>query len=61
MDSDVMIGETRSFRSFAEALEDVKDARVFAGIHFRTATEVGTALGASVARTVLQNSFNPVH
>jgi len=61
MDSDVMIGVTRSFRSFAEALDDVRDARVFAGIHFRTATDVGTALGASVGRAVLQNSFNRVH
>jgi len=61
MDSDVMIGVTRSFRSFSDALDDVRDARVFAGIHFRTATDVGTALGASVGRAVLQNSFNPVH
>ena len=61
MDSDVMIGVTRSFHSFSAAIEDVKDARVFAGIHFRTATEVGTTLGASVGRAVLQNGFNRVH
>ena len=61
MESDVMLGVTRSFRSFSEALEDVKDARVFAGIHFRTATEVGTSIGASVGHSVLQNAFNRVH
>jgi hypothetical protein len=61
MDSDVMIGVTRSFKSFSEALDDVKDARVFAGIHFRTATEAGTTIGSSVGHAVLQNSFNRVH
>jgi PAP2 superfamily len=58
MESDVLLGVTRSFRSFSAALEDVKDARVFAGIHFRTATEVGQALGAAVGRAVLENAFN---
>jgi len=61
MDSDVLPGVTRSFRSFSEALEDVKDARIFAGIHFRTATDVGTSIGASAGRAVLQNAFTPVH
>ena len=56
-----MVGVTRSFKSFSAALEDVKAARVFAGIHFRTATEAGTTLGASVGHAVLQNSFNRVH
>ncbi len=61
MDSDVLLGVTRSFRSFSAALEDVKDARVFAGIHFRTATEEGTKIGESVGHAVLQNAFNRVH
>jgi hypothetical protein len=61
MESDILLGVTRSFRSFSAALDDVKDARIFAGIHFRTATEVGTSLGASVGHEVLQNAFNRVH
>jgi hypothetical protein len=61
LESDVMLDVTRSFHSFSAALEDIKDARVFAGIHFRTATEVGTSLGNSVGRAVLQNAFNRVH
>ncbi|MEP7310394.1 MAG: vanadium-dependent haloperoxidase [Acidobacteriota bacterium] len=60
MESDVLLGVTRSFRSFSAALDDVKDARVFAGIHFRTATEVGQALGAMIGRAVLENAFNRV-
>ncbi|MEQ1910148.1 MAG: vanadium-dependent haloperoxidase [Vicinamibacterales bacterium] len=61
IDSDVLLGVTRSFRSFSAALDDVQDARVFAGIHFRTATAVGQALGTSVGRAVLDNAFTRVH
>ena len=55
--SDVLVGVSRTFRSFSEALEDVKDARVFAGIHFRTACDDGTVLGKAVAQYVLDNAF----
>ena len=55
--SDVLVGVTRTFRSLSEALEDVKDARVFAGIHFRTACDDGTVLGKAVAQYVLDNAF----
>jgi hypothetical protein len=55
--SDVLVGVPRTFRSFSEALEDVKDARVFAGIHFRTACDDGTVLGKAVAQYVLANVF----
>jgi len=55
--SDVLVGAPRTFRSFAEALADVKDARVFAGIHFRTACDDGTVLGKAVAQYVLDNAF----
>ena len=56
-----MIGVTRSFRSFSSALEEVKNARIFAGIHFRTACDVGQQLGANVARFVLDNKFQPIN
>ena len=61
MTSDLMFGVEQSHRSFKEALESVKDARIFSGIHFRTATEVGTALGAKVAELVLQERFQRIH
>jgi hypothetical protein len=47
--SDGMPNVTRAFHSFSAALEEVRDARVFGGIHFRTATVDGTALGIAVA------------
>ena len=55
--SDVLVGVSRTFHSFSEALEDVKDARVFAGIHFRTACDDGTVLGKAVAQYVLHSAF----
>jgi hypothetical protein len=59
--SDLMIGVTRSFHSFTAALEEVKNARIFAGIHFRTACEDGTTLGKAVAQYVLEHKFQRVH
>jgi hypothetical protein len=61
MTSDLMFGYEQSYRSFSDALEAVKNARIFAGIHFRTATEVGTTLGAKVAQFVLQERFQLIH
>jgi hypothetical protein len=42
----------RSFSSFSAAQDEVADARVFAGIHFRTACEAGRVIGAGVAEVV---------
>jgi hypothetical protein len=40
---------TRSFDRFSQALREVIDARVWAGIHFRTADEQGAVIGKKVA------------
>jgi hypothetical protein len=61
VDSDVMLGVTRSFTSFSEALEEVKDARIFAGIHFRAACDDGQATGIQVADYILENSMQRRH
>jgi hypothetical protein len=61
VDSDVMPGVTRSFASFDAALAELADARVFGGIHFRTACDDGKTLGTSVGNYVLQNAFLPGH
>jgi hypothetical protein len=54
---DAMPGVTRKFHSFTAALEEVKNARVFGGIHFRTATVDGTALGIAVGNYVLAHAL----
>ena len=61
MTSDLMFGVERSYRGFSETLEAVKEARIFSGIHFRTATEVGSTLGETVARLVLAERFQRIH
>ena len=54
-----MPGVTRQYHNFSEALADVANARVFGGIHFRTATIDGTSLGIAVADYVMQNALLP--
>jgi hypothetical protein len=50
-------GTTRSFDSFSDALDEVIDARVWAGIHFRTADNQGASLGKKVARWEKRHYF----
>jgi len=61
VDSDHMNGVVRSFSSFDEALDEVANARIYGGIHFRTSTNDGRVLGTAVANYVLQNAFLPGH
>jgi hypothetical protein len=61
MTSDLLLGVTRSFRNFTEALEEMKNASIFAGIHFHTATEDGTTLGKQVGQYVLDHNFQRAH
>ena len=61
MDNDLLIGVTRFYRSFTQALDEVKNARIFAGIHFRSACDDGQATGSQVAEWVLDNALLPVH
>lgn len=61
VDSDAMIGVTRQYHGISQALAEIRNARVFAGIHFRTATEDGMSLGNAVANYILENSFQPVN
>jgi hypothetical protein len=59
--SDVMIGTVRSFSSFDGALSEIKDARIFAGIHFRSACDDGQNIGIAVAQYVMGNAFHPLN
>jgi hypothetical protein len=51
---------TRSFERFSDALDEVIDARVWAGIHFRTADVQGSVLGKKVAQYLKKHYFQPV-
>jgi PAP2 superfamily len=52
-------GLTRSFTRFSQAIEEIVDARVWSGIHFRTAEEQGERIGKQVARYREQRYFQP--
>ena len=50
-------GITREWNAFDQGLDEVIDARVFSGIHFRTADEVGSRHGSQVAQFVLNHAL----
>jgi hypothetical protein len=61
VEADLLLGISRSFRSFSDALEEVQDARINAGIHFRFATEDGQSTGIAVANYVLGHALQPLN
>ena len=52
--------QTRHFDRFSDALKEVIEARVWGGIHFRTADIQGAGLGKKVARWERKHYFQPV-
>ena len=55
--NDALPGQIRAFPSFSAALEEVVDARVFGGIHFRNSCKTGQALGSAVGQYVVEHSL----
>ncbi len=60
-DSDGMPGVTRSFSSLSAAVQEIKDARVLGGIHFRTAVDDGQVVGQAVANYIVEHAAQPLH
>jgi hypothetical protein len=50
-------GLTRSFTRFSQAIDEVVDARVWSGIHFRTADEAGAVIAKQIAKYRHRNFF----
>jgi len=53
-------GVSRTFSSFSQAVEEVKSARVWGGLHFRNSVEVGQRIGYTLADYVMNNFLLPV-
>jgi hypothetical protein len=53
-------GITRSFSSFSQAAQENADSRVYAGIHFRSATRDGLRQGSKIGRYVSNQLLKPV-
>ena len=56
----LVTGETRYYKRFREVVEEVNNARVWAGFHFRYSQEDGSRMGRKVARFVVRNFFQPL-
>jgi hypothetical protein len=52
-----MTGVVRSFPNFSAALAEIVNARVFGGIHYRTACDDGQATGTAVGEYILHHAF----
>lgn len=49
----------RSYNSFSQALDEVRDARVYGGMHYRNSAHKGAILGQQVSRYVTAHFFRP--
>jgi hypothetical protein len=58
--TNIVTGATRSYRRFHEVVKDVIDARIYLGIHFRTADVQAAVLGKKVAFYLNKNFLQPV-
>jgi hypothetical protein len=47
-----LMGITRQWDTFSEGVDEVIEARIYSGIHFRTADDVGARVGRQIARFV---------
>jgi hypothetical protein len=53
-------GETRYYDRFSVALREIIEARIWAGLHFRTADVQGQILGRKVAHYMAKHYFQPL-
>ncbi len=49
----------REYRRFSDALEDILNARIYGGMHYRNSTEHGAELGGRIGNQVVENFFLP--
>ena len=49
------------YTTFKQITDDVDDARVYGGIHFRTDQDAGGRLGRAIGTSIYQNKLRPVH
>jgi hypothetical protein len=52
---------TKSYTQLKEIGDDVDDARVYGGIHFRYDQDAGGVLGRAIGTEVVKNNLRPIH
>jgi hypothetical protein len=61
MSNPAVPGLSFHYSGFREIANDVDDARVYGGIHFRFDQDAGNALGRAIATEVIKTNLKPVH
>jgi PAP2 superfamily len=56
-----LLQPVRHYTSFSQALQDILDARVYGGMHFRNSTQQGAIIGKQVSHFATRHFFRPVH
>ena len=54
-----LLQPVRSYDSFSQALQDILDARIYGGMHYRNSTVFGADLGREVSNQMMQHFFRP--
>lgn len=54
-------GIVLQYTRFNQITNDISDARVYGGIHFRTDQDAGARLGRAIGAAVYKNNLRPVH
>ena len=52
---------TLKYTSLKQICDDIDDARIYGGIHFRFDQEAGARLGREVATSIYKNNLQPIH
>ena len=58
--STTLPGVTHQWKNTQELLDEVSNARIWGGVHFRNSTVVGTAMGRRVGELAVQRCLRPV-
>jgi hypothetical protein len=58
--SSAVTGTTHHYERTDDLVQEVRNARVWGGMHFRSSVEAGAELGKDVAKWVANNNFRPV-
>jgi len=59
--SETVPGVVRYYSSFTQAADEAFNARIYGGIHFRSACRDGRALGTQIGSLVMTNVAQPIH
>ncbi|MBV7264561.1 vanadium-dependent haloperoxidase [Erythrobacter ani] len=53
-------GARRSWTSVDDFIQEVSDARIYDGVHYRTSTEVGSAMGLEIGALAVETYLSPL-